>query len=265
MEILYKSEILPKSIEENIVEDSKKKFVPITSYTLVNGNVDGYFYKKINMEKVKERYSGNYAELLIEYYHRLKKLVNCNQLFEIFCDGDSLFEISNLLDNDRILSDNISVSYEEIKNLFIAVLYEIEKMEFYNDINLGIDSAIWNFTIDGVFFDFDPPKILKGDSLFTTKSEDYIKRVMYRNFNYNGMRANALGTIFLGNSNWNFSIKNAPENYAEELVTIFINSLKNEKDYYKNSIYGNKEISDFSKHPINILRRELRKWKNSFL
>ena len=45
--ILYKSEKLPEKLEERIIEDSKKDFNPITAYTLVNGNVDGYFYKKI--------------------------------------------------------------------------------------------------------------------------------------------------------------------------------------------------------------------------
>ena len=80
--ILYRTEQLPDGIEKRIIEDSKKSFNSITAYTLVNGVVDGFFYKKINMPKVKERYDGDYVQLLIEYYEKLKKLVECNKMVE---------------------------------------------------------------------------------------------------------------------------------------------------------------------------------------
>lgn len=258
--ILYRTENLPDGIEKRIVEDSKKNFTSITAYTLVNGVVDGYFYKKINMPKVKERYDGDYVKLLIEYYDKLSKLVKCNKMVELFSNGENIYEVSHLLDNQRILCDNNDVTYEEIKSIFYVALEGIQKMEYNNDRTLGIDSAIWNYTKEGIFFDYDPPKIIRGESLFITPDEDYKKRVLYRNFNYNGMRANTLGTIFLGNENWNFNITDLPKNYVEELINIFLESLKEEdKEKYIKEIYGEEDVKTFQKHPINIIRKELRK------
>lgn len=258
--ILYRTEQLPDGIEKRIIEDSKKSFNSITAYTLVNGVVDGFFYKKINMPKVKERYDGDYVQLLIEYYEKLKKLVECNKMVELFSEDDSVYEISHLLDNKKILCDNNNVTFSEIKNIFYKALEGIQKMEYNGDRTLGIDSAIWNYTKEGLFFDYDPPKILRGESLFITPDEDYRKRVLYRNFNYNGMRANTLGTIILGHNNWNFNITNLPPNYVEELISIFLESLKEEdKEKYIKEIYGEKDVKTFQKHPINIIRKELRK------
>lgn len=259
--ILYQKEKLPDKIEQHIIEDSKKDFTPITAYTLVNGCVDGYFYKKINMSKVKERYDGNYVELLIGYYEKLNKIIKCNELLGIFAKNEEIFEISRLIDNKQILCDNNDITYDEMKELFILVLQGIQRLEATGDKTLGIDSAIWNYTKNGIFFDYDPPKILKGDSLFITPDEDYRKRVLYRNFNYNGMRANTLGTIILGNENWNFNITDLPENYAYELIDIFLNSLIRTEDVerFKKEIFGNDDVKTFEKHPINIIRKELRK------
>lgn len=259
--ILYKSEKLPEKLEEKIIEDSKKEFKPITSYTLVNGSIDGYFYKKINMPKVRNRYNGDYVHLLIEYYLKLSKLIPCNKLIEIFSDGDDVYEISNLIDNNTILCDNNNISFTEMKELFCKVLDGINRMEYDGDKTLGIDSAIWNYTKSGTFFDYDPPKILREDSLFITPDDDYKKRVLYRNFNYNGMKANALGTIFLGNSNWNFNITELSKFYVNDLITIFLESIENIeiREQFRNQIFGDEDVKTFQKHPINIVRKELRK------
>ena len=259
--ILYKSEKLPEKLNEKIIEDSKKEFVPITAYTLVNGNVDGYFYKKINMPKVRNRYKGNYVQLLIEYYSKLSKLIPCNKLLEIFSNGEDIYEVSNLIDISSILSDNNNISFEEIKQLFYKVLDGINILEYNGDITFGIDSSIWNYTKNGIFFDYDPPKILRGESLFITPDEDYKQRVLYRNFNYNGMKANTLGTIILGNSNWNFNITELPKHYVTELINIFLESIKNieVREQFREQIFGDEDVKIFKKHPINILRKELRK------
>lgn len=259
--IIYRLCNLPEGIENHIIEDSKRDFKIITSYTLVNGCVDGYFYKKINMSKVRERYNGNYVELLIEYYKKLCKIIKCNEMIEVFDYKDDVYEVLKQIDSKRILCDNNDITFEEIKKLLIIALEGIERLERNGDVTLGIDSAIWNYTKDGIFFDYDPPKILRGESLFITPNEDYRKRVLYRNFNYNGMRANTLGTVFLGNENWNFNITSLPLGYAEELIDIFLNSLSKNEDVekYKQYIFGEKDIQDFDKHPINIIRKELRK------
>lgn len=259
--ILYKSEQLPEKLEERIIENSKKDFNPITAYTLVNGNVDGYFYKKINMPKVRNRYRGDYVQLLVEYYLKLSKLIPCNKLLEIFSDGEDVYEVSDLIDTNTILCDNNNISFDEMKKLFYKVLDGISRMEHDGDNTLGIDSAIWNYTKSGVFFDYDPPKILRGESLFITPDEDYKQRVLYRNFNYNGMKANTLGTIILGNSNWNFNITELSDTYVNDLVTIFLESIENieVREQFRNQIFGDDDVKTFQKHPINIVRKELRK------
>lgn len=262
MNILYKTKSVPEKLEEKIIADSKKDFTPITSYTLVNGIIDNYFYKKINMPKVMERYDGNYVKLLIEYYRLLSKIIRCNDLIEIIENDGDIYEVSVALDSNHILHNNKDISFEEMKRLLILVLDEINKLEFSNVRGLGIDSAIWNYTSNGVFFDYDPPKIFSENSLFIPKNDDdYRKRVIYRNFNYNGMRANTLGTVFLGNHNWNFNIVNLPNNYAESYVDIFLSSLpsKNDREIFKQSIFGESDCYEFDKHPINIIRKELRK------
>ncbi len=261
--ILYQKEYLPHDIEKKILEDSKKDFVPITAYTLVNGVIDGYFYKKLNTPKISQRYNGNYINLLIEYYEKLKTYLKCNEIVGIIKDDKDIYEINRLIDNDNLLCDNNDVTYEEIKRIFICVLQGIQSLEYSNDVTLGIDSAIWNYTKNGIFFDYDPPKILRKDSsLFITPNDlDYEKRVLYRNFNYIGMRMNTLGTIILGNKNWNFNIKDLPNNYVDELLKIMLASIEEKKsiEILENQIYGMFDVDDFDKHPVNIIRKELRK------
>ena len=260
--IIHEIEKIPRGIEKKIIIDSKKAFIPITSYTLVNGCIDDYFYKKINMDKVKKRYSGNYADLLLKYYKSLSRCIKCNQLCALILSGNDLFEISKKIESDEILCDNRVVTYKEIKDIFINALIGIKKLENSNDRNIGIDSSIWNYTKRGIFFDYDPPKILGVDTLFTVKGDlDQEKRTMYRSFDYIGMRMNSLATIILGNSAWNFKIENLPENYIDELIDIMfesINDLDKINDI-KKQIYGEEEMVDFSNHPINIIRKELNK------
>lgn len=260
--IIHEFKKIPKGLQKEILKDSKKDFNSITAYTLVNGCIGDYFYKKINMPKVKERYSGDYVKLLIKYYERIKKYINCNELYAICNIDNDIYEIAKRLPEKRILCDNRDITYDEIKNIFLVALNGIQKLEKGQEFDLGIDSAIWNYTKDGVFFDYDPPKILEGDSLFITKNdEDYKKRVLYRNFNYLGMRTNTLGTIFLGNENWNFNIDHLTSKNVIELIDIMLESINNkqQKEMLLKQIYGDVEVNEFDKHPVNILRKELRK------
>ena len=259
--ILYKDGTLPDGIEARIIDDSKKEFNPITAYTLVNGKVDGYFYKKINMDKVRSRYNGNYAQLLIEYYLKIRKLVLSNKIMEIFSNDGDVYEIANYINPEKILCDNNDIKFDEMKRLFAKALEGINRMEYQGDRTLGIDSSIWNYTKDGLFFDYDPPKILRGNSLFITPDEDYKKRVLYRNFDYIGMKANTLGTVILGNINWNFNITELPDTYAYDLVAIFLESIENKEDRerLRNEIFGDQDVKTFTMHPINIVRKELKK------
>lgn len=75
------------------------------------------------------------------------------------------------------------------------------------------------------------------------------------------MRTNSLATIILGNSAWNFKIKDIPHNYLEELIDIMLQSIENKDkaNAVRNLIYDENEINDFNNHPIKIIRKELRK------
>lgn len=261
--ILYEEEKLPLRIEEKILIDSHKDFKPITSYTSVNGYIDEYFYKKLNMAKIRNRYNGDYVSLLIKYYKLLKKYVLCNKLYGIISNNGDLFEISKRIDDSDILCDNRIISYEEVKNIFIKALEGIRNLEFSDERNIGIDSSIWNYSKKGLLFDFDPPKLLEKDSLFIAPGDlDQEKRTIYRCFNYIGMRMNTLATIILGNNAWNFKVKDLPDDYLNDLINILLSSIDDidQSNIIRELIYGEDVINDFNNHPINIIRKELKKY-----
>ena len=259
--IIHKLNYFPENILETIIDDSKKEFVPDTSYTLVNGLVGDYFYKKINMPKIRDRFDGNYVNILIEYYKKLNQLIQCNEMVGVIEVNNDIYEISKKINSNKFLNNNINVTFDEIKKLFNKVMDGINKLEKCDDKTIGIDTAIWNYTRDGIFFDYDPPRFLRDNSLFVTSNDDYKKRILYRNFNYIGMRTNALATILLGNTGNNFKISNYSKDYVYELINILLLSINNSDDLkkLKSELFGFDDLNDFSKHPINIIRKELKK------
>lgn len=260
--IIYENEKLPLGIEEKIIKDSHKEFTPITSYTSINGCIDEYFYKKLNMDKIRNRYKGDYASLLIKYYELLNKYVQCNKLYGIISNGNDLFEITKRIDEENILCDNRSILFKEMKWIFEKALEGIRNLECSNEKKLGIDSSIWNYSKEGLLFDFDPPKIMNENSLFTVPGDlDQKKRVIYRCFNYIGMRMNCLATIIIGNGAWNFKIIDLPDNYLQELLEIMLQSIRDDYqlNMIKNELYSEEFNNDFNNHPINIIKKELRK------
>ena len=237
-----------------------------TSNCIAKGKSNNIFFKKLNLTKIQKLYNGDYLSLFDEYYTILNKVIKTNRIFGIVQNEEGIFEFSELLDESKLLDDGNSFEWVEILNLFDKILIDINACVRYNDISeekIGFETAIWNFTIDGVLFDLDPPKMLKNgiDSSFTRKDDAaHKKRTLYRSFDEIGMKFNLLVTLILGEKHNSFIVKNQPNNYIEILVERIIKS--STTDFIKNQIIDNLvngilEKENFIGHPIEILRRAI--------
>lgn len=245
-----------------ILKDSDKKFDSKTSFTLVNGIVDQYFYKKLNMNKINSVYNGDYIDLVINYYNKIKKYVNFNEMVGIIKNNDDIITISNKISDEKFLANGNSFKFAEIRNLYLKILNYINILENTGQNELGLETAIWNFTIDGIFFDYDPPRLNINNSLFTRKGDDdHFNRTFYRNFDYEGMRTNLLATLFIGNGT-NYNISDLHSDYHSLLIFDLLDSIedKRSKMELENKLFNMCDYS-FNKHPISIIKKELLKVK----
>ena len=237
-----------------------------TSNCIAKGKLNNIFFKKLNLKKIRELYNDDYLLLFDEYYTILNKIISTNRIFGIIQNEQGIFEFSELLDETKLLDAGNSFEWIEILNLFDKILIDINACTEYNNINeekIGFETAIWNFTIDGVLFDLDPPKILKNniESSFTRKDDiNHTKRTLYRSFDEIGMKFNLLVTLMLGEKHNSFIIKNQPSNYIEILTEKIIKSSTNnlkKKWIIDNMVNGIPEKENFIGHPIEIVRREI--------
>lgn len=243
----------------------------VTSNCLLKASIDNIFIKKLNLRKIKHLYKGDYLNLFSEYYRKIRKIVKTNSILGLIEYNGEMYEFSNLLKNERLLDNANSFEWEDIKILFCKVLKYINNCCIYNEEtneHIGFETAIWNFTIDGILFDLDPPKILKEteDSSFTRKEdENHIKRTIYRSFDEIGMKLNLLVTMLLGEKHNSFIIKNKPDNYIDELIEIIKYSFIEEEKckFFVDKLQdGLSKEETFIDHPIELLRRE-RKMRES--
>ena len=237
-----------------------------TSNCIAKGSLNNIFFKKLNLTKICELYNGDYLSLFDEYYTILNKIINTNRIFGIIQNEQGIFEFSELLDEIKLLDNGNSFEWIEILNLFDKILTDINDCVRYNNVSeekIGLETAIWNFTIDGILFDLDPPKILKNsiDTSFTRKGDiDHEKRTLYRSFDEIGMKFNLLVTLILGEKHNSFIVKNQPNNYIEILIKRIIRSSTNnltKKEIIDNLANGISEKENFIGHPIEIVRREI--------
>ncbi len=237
-----------------------------TSNCIAKGKSNNIFFKKLNLTKIRELYNGDYLSLFDEYYTILNKVIKTNRIFGIVQNEEGIFEFSKLLDELKLLDDGNYFEWVEILNLFDKILIDINACVRYNNISeekIGFETAIWNFTIDGVLFDLDPPKILKNgiDSSFTRKDDaNHKKRTLYRSFDEIGMKFNLLVTLILGEKHNSFIVKNQPNNYIEILIERIIKSSTTDlikKQIIDNLVNGILEKEKFIGHPIEIVRREI--------
>lgn len=238
-----------------------------TSNCLAKGYKDNIFFKKLNKEKIKKLFGGDYVSLFDEYYRIIKRLIKTNNIFGITIDDNGdIYEFSELLEESKFLDNGNTFDWSEILSLFEKILFEINSCVRYNcssEEKVGFETAIWNFNIDGVLFDLDPPKILKlnEDTTFTRKDDiHHIKRTLYRSFNEIGMKVNLLVTLILGEKHNSFIVKSQPDNYIEILIDKIVSSFTSEQvknKFLEDLVNGVSNEEMFIDHPVEILRREI--------
>lgn len=265
--VIFDEKITEEELLERLSECTNNSDGYATSNCLLKASSGDFFIKKLNMNKIRQLYKGDYLDLFREYYVKIRKLVNTNQILGLVEKDGEVYEFSRLLKKEKLLDDANSFEWEDIKKLFDRVLKYINNCVRYNEERndrIGFETAIWNFTIDGTLFDLDPPKILRKyeDSSFTRKEdENHIKRTIYRSFDETGMKLNLLVTLLLGEKHNSFIIKNKPENYIDELIEKITENFTDKEKYVKmidKLEEGLSETETFTDHPIELLRRERR-------
>ena len=270
--IEHEDRFIIRSIPEEIIRHAKesKENVSQTAFSINRGNSLGQLYfKKLNITKIKKRYKGNYIQLWKNNYEILSNLIPLNDFYGIIETEDGeIFEFSKIINEGKLLCNGRIHSWSTVKEIFNKVLIYINKVEEYKKMTgriIGFDTSIWNFTTDFKLFDLDPPRLLDNieDKSFMDPDDiNHCKRTFYRNFNEIGMKANLLATVIIGLQDGNFKIKDLPNNWLKYLINSLCNSINNQKE--KENILrifnGFIEfIPDFSKHPIDIILREINK------
>ena len=260
----YIIEKIPTELIEYAMMDSDGIPRIRTSNTIANGIIESqFFYKKLNSEKIRKLYKGNYIQLWKENYEILKNIIPLN---DIYCivenENGEIYEFSKSISGDKFLSGGTIQSWKDLEGLYLKILNYINRIIQYQKTSkklIGIETAIWNFTIDGKLFDLDPPRFLKDkeDSSFTRKDDiNQCKRTIYRNFTEIGMKTNLLATVIIGLQDGNFFIPDLPTYWIEKLTKHLIQSIEdnNRRQKVKEilSKKGNFK-SNFTKHPIDII------------
>lgn len=243
-----------------------------TSNCVKKGKYNNVFFKELNFKKIEKLYTGEYITLFNEYYNQIKNLVKTNQILGLLQKDNEIYEFSKLIEDSKFLDNGNKFSWTQIEALFASVLKNINNCIEFNkqaENQIGFETAIWNFTIDGFLFDLDPPKILKTneDTSFTRKEDiNHVKRTIYRSFTEIGMKTNLLVTLILGEKHNSFIIKDKPDNYLFILINRILKSFVNEEEKekfilsLKNGVNANENFMD---HPIEILRREIMNRENN--
>lgn len=263
---------IPQIIIEIALSQSNNKPKVMTSNTISSGIIkDRIFYKKLNTEKIKNLYKGNYIELWENNYEILSKILPLNQVYGIIeTEDESIYEFSEAIEEDKFLSGGAKQTWSQFEDLYIKILNYINTIIEYQKESkkiIGIETAIWNFTIDGKLFDLDPPRLLQEqeDSSFTKKHDiNQAKRTIYRNFTEIGMKTNLLATTIIGMRDGNFSIPNLPNNWLDILIQDLIESIPNinKRNKMIKVLNGEKSFNpNFTKHPIDIILKEKQKGK----
>lgn len=259
---------ISNTIKEKLMNDSftqqlffQTSFVK-RAYTYEE-NQHQYFIKELDSSKINKVFSGNYQELYYLYYEKISKLISCVNVYELFEINYRLFEVQDKIEEKRFLS-NHSFSWHEILVLFHKINSYIDYILSENqktDYKLGLDTSIWNFTIDGLSFDFSPPKMITyyGDEIFCTKTKDHYERTYYRSFDPLGMRLNLAVTLIKIIESKELIIPDKPNNWKAEVVLLLKENLsykqQEEVDNVLNSSSVNEDEIYFYKHPLILLKK----------
>lgn len=263
--VIFNEDLTAEELLDKLQECVNNTDGYVTSNCLLKASSGNIFVKKLNTGKIRHLYKGDYLDLFREYYSKITSLVNTNSIIGLLEVDGEVYEFSKLLKKEDLLDNTNTFEWEAVTILFDKVLGYINNCAQHNketNESIGFETAIWNFTIDGILFDLDPPKLLREyeDSSFTRKyDESHIKRTIYRSFDETGMKLNLLVTLLLGEKHNSFIIKNKPKNYIEELIKKIIKSFTNQSECIRlieKLEEGLCKDETFIDHPIELLRRE---------
>lgn len=199
-----------------------------------------FFYKVLNSKKIAERYDGDYIELWKEYYRTIKQYVDLIDYCGIMeTDSGEIIEISKCIPKEKMI-EGTPIEWKKFYEIYLKILREINSLVKHYNGKVGMDTSIWNFTINGELFDLDPPRLFKGkESVFSNKKDKgHYERTFYRNFTEEGMKTNLLATILLGLSKGNIIVNNKDANYISRLLEGLINSF-DEQEVIKKKLFSN--------------------------
>lgn len=259
-----------KVLVENVNNDSKKNQSSFTDYSYtVRCNPKPLFIKVLNINKIKHLYNGDYFPIWETYYDKLSSTIShIKTLALIELNDGKYIDISEFIDND-VKSLLNSLSWEQIQNCYCSILKSIYQVsekwpaKNKNFVTIGVDTAFWNFSLDGKLIDFHPPRLNINNHapiIFSRiNDDDHYKRTIYRNLNVEGMRLNLFATTVMKILEFKETYEKMPEGWVNQLLYLLLNNVelaegKKYRDYlYKIIMYGNFE-KNFSKHPITILQ-----------
>jgi len=238
------------------------QFKENNKYSFVSGLCfysDLLVIKKINVEKVRNLYNGNYCDFVMKYYNKIKEIIPTVPLHDSFYLDNSIYEIQELVLDSKLLESGSLFEWEEILKLYNKILKYIDDITYYNiigNVKVGLDTSIWNFTIDGRNFDFSPPRMIleNGSSMFTRlNDQEHYRRTYYRNFDSEGMKLNLTVTLFNAILNNKILINNININWKEEIVSILAENVSGDMKYQITS-KNLEETYEFRKHPLKLLK-----------
>lgn len=239
-----------------------KKTSFMKAYLLGEFNDNQIFIKKIDVAKIREVYNGNYCKTWEKYYDVISKIFNCVHTYGIYDIDGEIYEVYDRLNNKLFLENGNIFNWEDYLSLFKKILIDIQKFanrESENGDIIGIESTMWNFTIEGKFFDFSPPRYMenKNSSIFTRKNDiDHYKRTFYRSYTPLGMKLSTINSAICVVKNGEVNVKDLPIDWQQQLLKILFDNC-NYYEYSKiyNYLYNNVSLDEnFSKHPLMILK-----------
>lgn len=218
------------------------------------------FIKRINKEKIKEVFQDDYIKTWDIYYNTIKQYFDSVKTYGIYEIDNNIYETYKYLEKDKFLSYGNNFDFEDLISTIKKIYNSINNLlESAHAGSMGIETVIWNFTIDGILFDFSPPRYLKNKtaSIFTRVGDsDHYQRTYYRNYTSLGMKLSVINSVIAITSQKEIIVE-LPSNWKNILFDIFATSC-NQKEYQEVINYlFNKTIlkEEFSKHPLKILKK----------
>lgn len=253
-------------ITEDIVKkvnNNELKFINKNDSSFLNAICyysDELIIKELNNDKIMFLYNGKYSDLSNEYYSIISEIIPTIKKYECIILNNKIYEICTRLNDKYFFENSNEFSWHEFINAYQKIIEYVNNIKKFNnlsDIQLGLEAAIWNFNINGINFDFSPPRIItkENKNIFTRSDEDHYKRTYYRCFDYDGMRINLAVTAIKVIKDNKVNIKDLPKNWKQQLIKILEYNLN---DHNLNCLFSKYDKYEFSKHPLKILKEQIK-------